>query len=97
MKKIEVMFILVVGCLLFGGCSVGKFKVTTFHNNIIPDSIDGKTIKVLPYDSSLETSLEFQSYRNHLEAELNKRGFIVFAKGETVKGEFGVRGKKLTP
>ena len=62
MKKIEVIFILVVGCLLFNGCSVGKFKVTTFHNNLTRDSVAAKTIKVLPYDNSLETSLEFQSY-----------------------------------
>ncbi len=50
-------------------------NVTIFHK--MPPVYSSKTIAVLPFEKSLESSLEFQAYKNLIEVELQKKGFKV--------------------
>ena len=49
--------------------------VTIFHN--ITGTIEKKTIKVLPFDKSLEGSLQFQAYAKTISSYLAQYGFSV--------------------
>jgi hypothetical protein len=51
------------------------YNVISFHN--IEGEVKEKTIKVLPFDKSLENSLQFQNYAESIEYYLNSYGFSV--------------------
>jgi hypothetical protein len=56
-------------------------NVTSFHN--ITGTITKRTIKVLPFDKSLESSLQFQNYATTIASYLKQSGFSVAVENQT--------------
>ncbi|KMP10267.1 hypothetical protein UR09_06835 [Candidatus Nitromaritima sp. SCGC AAA799-A02] len=52
-----------------------RSNVTSFHN--ISGKIEKNTIKVVPFDRSLENSLQFQSYAKTIASFLKSSGFSI--------------------
>ena len=69
-------------CLVVIGCSNSiTSHVSVFHE--MPYSWASKSIRVLPFDPALKSSLEWKSYKNLIEVALDKRGFNLVRNGET--------------
>ena len=62
---------------LFSGCTTYGIiaNVSVFHN--ITEKYKGKKVVVLPFQTELESSLEFQSYKKTIENNLQKYGFNI--------------------
>ena len=62
---------------LFSGCMTSGIiaNVSVFHN--ITEKYKGKKVVVLPFQTELESSLEFQNYKKTIENNLQKYGFNI--------------------
>ena len=68
--------------LFIVGCSTSIIShVSVFHE--MPNNWSSKSIRVLPFDPSLKSSLEWKSYKSLIEVELEKRGFSLIRNGGT--------------
>jgi hypothetical protein len=79
LKPFTSFLILVIFGLLISGCVGGKppvrSNVSVFHN--ITEKYKGKKVVVLPFQTELESSLEFHNYKKTIENNLQKYGFSI--------------------
>lgn len=78
MDKILLSIIMVVGLIISGCVGLGstiQSQVGVFHN--ITEQHKGVKVVVLPFQKELESSLEFQSYREIIETKLRINGFMI--------------------
>ena len=78
MKTKPLTFLLSLTFLfLFSGCMTSGIiaNVSVFHN--ITEKYKGKKVVVLPFQTELESSLEFQNYKKTIENNLQKYGFNI--------------------
>ena len=78
MKTKKLTFLLAITFLfLFSGCMTSGIiaNVSVFHN--ITEKYKGKKVVVLPFQTELESSLEFQNYKKTIENNLQKYGFNI--------------------
>ncbi|MBT5548971.1 MAG: DUF4136 domain-containing protein [Nitrospina sp.] len=72
MKK-TLQLIVFLPCLFIVGCgSTIRSNVSAFHE--MPNNWTANTIKILPFDAAMKSSLEWKSYKGLIEAELKKKG-----------------------
>ena len=77
MIRIVTIIILTVSLFFHLGCGRQVIShVSVFHN--MPHDWKAKTIKILPFENSLQSSLEFKTYQNLIGDELQKSSIIAF-------------------
>ena len=84
MKTKKLTFLLALTFLfLFSGCMTYGIiaNVSVFHN--ITEKYKGKKVVVLPFQTELESSLEFQNYKKTIENNLQKYGFHIVQEKDT--------------